>query len=140
MTNALSIAWTVTRTVAYLLVAVAGGAILVNPPDPYEGMGLALALAGAVMLLVPGLLAAAGTGLHKYVLEWMALGPMALGILLYSALAWVEVFSTEGTQSLPGAAALLAFTFFFLSRFFQLTIDDKRARLAILARRGGDRG
>lgn len=123
----------VTRAGAYLLFAAAGLAVLVWPPRSYSGAATWLTVAWGILLLGPGVTAAIGVLARRYVWEWVSAWWVASGLAIYACLSWATVAESPG--NMPRALILTGLTLKLLARAGQMAAEDRRARLAVLARR-----
>ena len=123
----------VTRAGAYLLFAVAGLAVLIWPPRSYSGAATWLTVAWGILLLGPGVAAAFGVLARWYVWEWVSAWWIAAGLAIYACLSWATVAESLGNA--PRALILTGVTLAVIARAGQMAAEDKRARLAVLARR-----
>ena len=116
------------RALAYLSLAAAGAAVIARPPTSYDALNLWLTYVWGAALLVPGIIACLGASLPRYRWEWVMLPPLASGTGLYWLLSWEQVAS-QGLGHVPRAHILFAVTLTLAARFWQLTVDDREARL-----------
>lgn len=121
------------RVAAYLAFAAGGLAVLVWPPVSYSGAATWLTVSWGILLLVPGSAAAAGIIARRYVWEWVAAWFLAAGLAVYACLSWATVADSPGNA--PRALILTGLTLKVLARAAQMAMEDRRARLAVLARR-----
>lgn len=131
--------WRTARAVAYVCFALAGLAVLAWPPVSYSGVATWLTITWGVLLLAPGVAASLGVVLRRYVWEWVSSWLLAAGLSIYALLSWSTVIESLGNA--PRALILSAASIMFVARGIQMGIEDRRARLAVLAQkevRGGD--
>ena len=118
----------------YLLLASAGVAFLAFPPMSYQDAAAWLPIAWAVLMLAPGLLAAAGCFVPRHRWEWVAAWLMSGGVGIYALAAWGQVMA-DGTGHLGRAFLLSAFAVLLVSRAREVAEDSESARLAIAAKK-----
>ncbi len=128
-------AWTWFRAIAYFWIAAAGLMVLICPPRSYEGLSLWLTVAWGVLYVIPGGIAGVATIIRRYVWEWVSVWLIAGGTALYAILSWQTALAPGGLGNTPRACIMTGLVALLLSRAFQLGIDDRRARLAVMARR-----
>lgn len=121
-----------TRAGAYLLFAASGLAVLVWPPLSYSGAATWLTVAWGILLLGPGVAAAIGVLARRYVWEWVSAWWVAAGLAIYACLSWATVAESLGNA--PRALILTGITLSVIARAGHMAAEDKRARLAVLAR------
>lgn len=121
------------RATVYLLLALAGIAVLTWPPRSYSNVGTWLTVTWGILLLGPGVAAAAGIILRRYVWEWVATWWLAAGVAIYALLSWGKVVDSLG--NVPRALLLSATALMLIARGIQIGIEDRRARVAVLATR-----
>src|SRR5699024_11830328 len=83
----------------YLLLASAGVAFLAFPPMSYQDAEAWLPIAWAVLMLAPGLLAAAGCFVPRHRWEGVDAGLVSGGVGIYAVAAWGKVMG-YGTGNL----------------------------------------
>lgn len=127
------LSWRIARAVAYLAFAAAGLAVLTWPPVSYSGVSTWLTITWGLLLLGPGLAAAGGVLLRRYAWEWVASWLLAAGLSIYALLSWGTVVDSLGNA--PRALILTAAATMFVARGIQMGLEDRRARLAVLATR-----
>ena len=123
------------RGFGYLCLVFAGASIIAFPSPAYDSLAWLSVTVGGLMLSIPAVFAAAGVLGHRYRLEWVALPALVIGMCLYAALAWGGALAEADANRLPGAFALTAFAAVLISRFLQLSHDDRRARIVVRARK-----
>lgn len=105
----------------------AGTWVLVSPPQSYEALGLALTAAWGVLLLLGGVLVAAGWAIRSYKIELPGIVPALGGLAIYSFLSWQQTFG-DSLGSGPRALLITAGALVALYRLKQLIRASRAAR------------
>ena len=124
--------------VAGWLAGIAAGLwVIINPPKPYEGIGLTLTTTWGAFLVAGGALVAIGHAARKYKIEIPGLLLSLGGVVIYDYLSWVQTF-TDTLGSGPRALLLALLACLIMARLRVLWhVDREGRRMALLRTRGG---
>lgn len=111
----------------WLAGVVAGAWVIINPPNPYEGLGLALTTMWGVFLAVGSTLVVAGHTLREYKIEIPGLVLSLGGIAIYAYLSWVATL-TDMPDSGPRASLLVLLACMVVARLRVLFYVDREGR------------
>lgn len=121
----------------WLAGVVAGAWVIINPPNSYEGLGLALTTMWGAFLAAGSTLVVAGHTLRKYKIEIPGLVLSLGGIAIYAYLSWVATL-TDTPGSGPRACLLILLACLIVARIRVLMFVDREARKMAALRVGGD--
>lgn len=127
--------WRAAMITGWLAGVAAGVWVIVEPPKPYEGIGLTLTTAWGVMLAVGSALCVAGHVLRRYQVEVPGLVLALGGIVIYDFLSWQQTLG-DSLGSGPRALLLILLAAWIIARLRVLLHIDRQVHRIVKAREG----